>query len=334
MRARLLALAGLFVVLLSTVVCAQSVSPMPRAWQSKLALDHILAGRIFKVNAANALDEISEQELVNALDPAGIVLLGEVHDNPDHHVLQAWITRAITSLREEQGSVRRYPALVFEQLRSDQQEAVDQFLRQPRASNPLAAFKDAVSWSKSGWQDYNYDPLFQVALIELAIIAADVPRQAMKEVAKKGADALDKDVKAALGLDAALGDKADAASLDELFESHCEQMPRSALTGMAFAQRYRDASLADATIKAARNHGSAILIAGNGHARKDRGVPWYIRQRDPGASVVSLLLLEVEPGKTDPTVYVPLDPDGRLAADYVILTPAATHEDHCAAMKK
>ena len=51
---------------------------------------------------------------------------------------------------------------------------------------------------------------------------------------------------------------------------------------MAAAQRYRDAHMADCPHRGSARHGSAILIAGNGHVRADRGVPWHIRQRAPG----------------------------------------------------
>ena len=73
------------------------------------------------------------------------------------------------------------------------------------------------------------------------------------------------------------------------------------------------------------------LIAGNGHVRSDRGVPWHIRRRQPEARVTSVLLLEVEEGKTDPAAYVPRDPEGRPAADTIIFTPRAKRDDPCVA---
>jgi uncharacterized iron-regulated protein len=103
---------------------------------------------------------------------------------------------------------------------------------------------------------------------------------------------------------------------------------------MAAAQRYRDAHLADALLSAEARHGSAILIAGNGHVRADRGVPWHIRQRQPGAEVLSVLLVEVEAGKTDPASYLPRDPNGKPAADLLIFTPRAERADPCEKLRK
>ena len=94
--------------------------------------------------------------------------------------------------------------------------------------------------------------------------------------------ALTAEERAGLGLDTPLSAPLAEALNWELVDSHCGAMPPQAFGGMAAAQRYRDAHLADALLGAAARHGSAILIAGNGHVRSDRGVPWYIRLRTPG----------------------------------------------------
>ena len=179
-----------------------------------------------------------------------------------------------------------------------------------------------------------YDRLFQeVTNLKLPIYAGDVPRDAIMKVAKEGEAALPADERARLKLDLPLGTKLDDASLDEIEDAHCHTMPKEALGGMAYAQRYRDATLADNVLKAADKHGSAILIAGNGHVRTDRGVPWYIHQRAPDKKVVSVMLIEVEDGKNDPEAYVPRDPDGKPAADYIIFTPRAERGDPCEKMR-
>ena len=67
----------------------------------------------------------------------------------------------------------------------------------------------------------------------------------------------------------------------ELEGSHCGMLPPTAIPGMSLAQRYTDAHLAEALVRAAGKHGGAFLLAGNGHVRTDRGVPWYVRQLAP-----------------------------------------------------
>ena len=270
-----------------------------------------------------------------SLPQAELLMFGEVHDNPFHHKLRA------AFIRSGMWGTKFFKSVVFEQLRDDQLTGLDRFaeqnaeerkgVTQPRA---LSEFKRLIDWENSGWAKYNYDPLFQAALdAKLPIYAGDVTREMIMKTAKEGEGALPAGERKRLGLDQPLGQKLDNASLAEIEEAHCGAMPKEAFGGMAYAQRYRDASLADALLKAADKHGSAILIAGNGHVRTDRGVPWYVRQRAPGKKVVSVMLIEVEDGKTDPEAYVPRDPDGKPAAGYIVFTPRAERTDPCEKMR-
>src|SRR3954466_1305556 len=94
--------------------------------------EHPLVGRIW--NGSAFLDE---QALDAAVQSADFVLLGETHDNPDHHALQARLVRVAAQGRK--------PAIVFEMLDVGQQAAVD---AAPRTSDAIA---EAVDWSHSGW---------------------------------------------------------------------------------------------------------------------------------------------------------------------------------------
>jgi uncharacterized iron-regulated protein len=168
----------------------------------------------------------------------------------------------------------------------------------------------------------------------LPIYAGDLPRARVRSVARGGLLQIATEERTRLGLDRPLPAPLADALRDELQESHCGALPPQALGGMAVAQHYRDAHMADALLAAGQRHGSAILIAGNGHVRSDRGVPWYIRQRAPETPVVAVLLLEVEEGRTDPADYVPRAPDGRPAADFIVFAPRAERADPCEALRK
>jgi uncharacterized iron-regulated protein len=63
----------------------------------------------------------------------------------------------------------------------------------------------------------------------------------------------------------------------------------------------------------------SVLIAGAGHARRDRGVPLYLADRD----LVSIAFMEAEVDKASPRDY------GAASYDYVWFTPRATREDPC-----
>jgi uncharacterized iron-regulated protein len=267
-----------------------------------------------------------KDELKETVAQGGLVLAGDMHDNPKHHELRSLL------------GFGNYPAIVFEQLSRDQTPALDAFAASIAGKvneKSLDEFKAALDWEKSGWAKYAYDPLLRAALLaQHPIFAGDAPPALIKKIASEGADAIPADMNTKSKLDVALGDKADAASTAEIEQAHCGMIPKTAIPNMALAQRYRDASLADAAVDAMAKHHSALLLAGNTHVRTDRGVPWYVRARMPGKKILSIMLIEVEDGKTEPEAYVPKDPDGKPAIDYIIFTPRAERGDVCDGMKK
>jgi len=223
-------------------------------------------------------------------------------------------------------------AVVFEQIRGDRKAALEAFAREATgtAKDRAAELMRRVDWKTSGWPEDDYRPLIEAALTANAVVyAGDAPRDTMMALAKGKAGAVSDDERARLKLNEGLGAKLDDASLTEIEGAHCGMVPKSAFGGMAFAQRYRDAHLADATVKAMEQEGGVVLISGNTHVRSDRGVPWYVARRQPGKPIASVMLVEVEDGKTDPQSYVPLDPDGKPAADFIVFTPRTEREDPC-----
>jgi uncharacterized iron-regulated protein len=305
-------------------------------WAEEVRKQHPLAGSIYDSRS----DRFVALPTEKAGDPfftlpttTGYLLLGEVHDNPIHHQLRAWLL----GLHVKSRSLVGHPGIVFEQIRVDQQPALDQFKALAEAGNGTSddLFR-LLEWDKTGWPPAQiYKPLFEAALAaKLPIYAGDPPQGRVRAVARGGPSSLEPEERLRLRLDEPMP----APLLDqlrkELAGSHCGLLPAEAIDGMAAAQRYRDAHLADAFLAAAIRDGNAILIAGNGHARKDRGVPWHLRLRAAGIAVTTILLVEVEEGKTDPAYYLPRDPEGKPAADLVIFTPRAERGDPCEKMRQ
>jgi uncharacterized iron-regulated protein len=73
----------------------------------------------------------------------------------------------------------------------------------------------------------------------------------------------------------------------------------------------------------------AVLIAGDGHVRRDLVVPAYLRAARPGESILSVGLLEVEVGKSDPEAYLADSAGGELQYDFVRFTPRWDRADPC-----
>lgn len=297
-----------------------------------------LCGRVVELTggsgstAGSCADELPllhlGRRLAEAAGHGGLALLGEVHDNADHHRLRALL---LDEMGRSASGVR--PAAVFEHIRADQQSALDEFAAKPGGAADLFS---ALDWGMSGWSEQTvFAPLVEgVIRGRLPIYAGDPPRAMIKKVAKEGEAALPGAERLRLRLDKPLPATSQDALLDDLEKSHCGLMPKTAFGKLAYAQRYRDASLADALLRAGKEHTSAILLAGNGHVRADRGVPWYIHARAPEKKVVAVLLLEVEEGKTKPEAYDLKGDDGQPIADFVIFTPRTERPDPCEDMKK
>lgn len=225
------------------------------------------------------------------LAAAEFVLLGETHDNPHHHAAQAALLRAMVA-------AGRRPAVVWEMVRRDRQDAVDAWAAGPRATDP-GAFAQAVDWAGSGWPDFAlYRPIVAAAAeAGLSMIAGGLEGSATRLVAGGGLAALSADRIESWGLAQPLPDAAVAAHLEAVFDGHCRLVPRDRLGPMVDVQAARDASMAAAMLG---HPDGAVLIAGRGHVREDIGVPLFLRRLAPGATVLTV-------GKTEGGTGGPFD---------------------------
>jgi uncharacterized iron-regulated protein len=311
-------LSSALVLLALTAACAARRSPGP----ALLHGDHPLAGRIWDVRGGRFIEEVAFHA---ALTRAHFVALGETHDNPLHHELQA---RAIAAMI----AAGRRPALAFEMLDLAQQPQVDAALTSspPHDADALAK---AVGWADTGWPDFAlYRPVFATALAaELPIVAANLSRKQVRAVVKSGASTLTPAVRQLLERAGPLPEAAAQEIRDEMWESHCRELPRSMLDPFVTMQRARDAQLAERVL-AARGDG-AVLIAGSGHARTDRAVPSYLSREAPDRSRAAVAFLEVSEARRTPADYADVFGPGGLPFDYVVFTPAQQREDPCAGFR-
>ncbi len=313
----------LLIILFSIFII--SVTGVAAEWKSLLSRDHPLVGRIW----APATETFVEptQVLAQAVK-ATYVLLGEKHDNLDHHLLQAKIIEQINR------SGRR-PAIVFEMIGEDRRADIVKWREgKPADANGLGA---ALDWAKSGWPQWSYyQPIAEVALAAgLPIVAGNLPKSLARTISREGLRVVDSVRRNRLALDQPLPVKVSAIMRQTLFESHCRLMPKSAMSPLVTVQRVRDAFLSDNLIAAGDRQGvdSAVLIAGNGHVRADFGVPKHLTGRDPSRRILTIAFLEVEPGVTTPKSYGEFFNDA-LPFDYVWFTPRANDRDYCAELKQ
>jgi uncharacterized iron-regulated protein len=282
---------------------------------TKLDRDHALVGKIWDVKA-QAFSNWSAFGL--RLAAARYVLLGERHDNPDHHRLQARVL-------ERLASGARRPAVVFEMLEVSQQAALNEYLQRPDAN--AAGVGTALAWERSSWPPFaEYQPIFEAAFArQLRIFAGNFAQTEAKALVKQGPAALPPERLKELRLDAAFPAPLEASLVEELRASHCGQLPERFLAPMALAQHARDSQMAKVLASAGDPDG-AVLIAGGGHSRLDRGVPYYLALEAPGSTLASVVFREVRHGEAEPRAYA--TEEGPF--DYVWFTPRASDDDPCA----
>lgn len=317
-RRRVLAIVG--IVLL--VGCAARSAPIELgAWQAPLGRSHPLAGRIWDVRAGRFTDAGA---LVARLAAARYVLLGERHDNPDHHRVQATLLRALLA-------AGRRPAVAFEMFTADDAPRLARQLA--AAPRDAAGIARAVDWSRSGWPDWTYyEPIAQAALDrDLPIVAANLAPATARALARGSRDVLPPEFTARHGLERPLPGGGQAALTEEIREAHCGHLPAERVEGMVLAQRARDAMLAESLLGTTAD--GAVLIAGNGHVRTDRGVPAYLRAREPAVVIVAVAPLEVRDAWTEPRAYGAAL-GGEVPFDFLWFTPRMSDGDPCESFRR
>ncbi|SOY41255.1 ChaN family lipoprotein [Cupriavidus taiwanensis] len=230
------------------------------------------------------------------------VLLGEVHDNAagQQQRLDA-LTRAVA-----QGW---RPAIAMEQFDRERQADIDRARRErPRDADYLIAQAGGGAWQ---WPLYR--PVVALALrYDLPLVAANLSRADAGKIVRGGLDRLfSADERQRLGLTGALPPDLVAAQTAVLDRGHCGNFPKAMLPGMLAAQAARDAVMAQALRPYAAR--GAVLIAGNGHVRRDIGVPRWLAG-DAGM-VVSVGYVESAPA------------DGEF--DLAVVVPAVERKDLC-----
>ncbi|MEL7941171.1 ChaN family lipoprotein [Pseudomonas delhiensis] len=291
----------LLIPLVVVLAACQSLLSAPSlpAWQSPEGRDSAELGVIRDLRSGQAL---TPEQLLERLEAAPRVLVGEQHDNPDHHALELWLVRALAQ-RREQGSV------LLEMLNPNQQQRATAAQADSAAGKPPQDLYAALAW-QPGWDWSLYGPLVSWLVKQpAALLAANLDRSEIKRIygeqpALAGTRSTAEDVRRVL--------------LDDIRESHCGLLPESQMPAMLAVQQQRDRRMAE-RLKAAP--APAVLIAGGFHVRRDLGVPLHLEDLGAGEGTQVLMLAEV--GKTVTAQQ----------ADYAWYTPALPPQDHCAKLR-
>ncbi|POG05592.1 iron(III) ABC transporter [Pseudomonas putida] len=276
--------------------CQASLPPLP-AWQSSEGRDNVELGQIHDLASGRV---ISPEQLIEGLAGAPRVLVGEKHDNPDHHALQLWLMRGLQQ-RRAQGS------LLLEMLQPEQQARVDALAGQAQLPQDLPK---ALAW-EDGWDWQLYGPIVREALQHhVPLLAANLSPSEMRQAYRHPA---------ALSGTRSNAPAVRAALLEQVKQGHCGLLPENQLPAMLAVQQQRDRRIAERLMAAPQ---PALLLAGAYHARKDLGVPLHLA--DLGAAGESKVVLLAEVGEQ-------VEPG---MADYVWYTAAMPDQDYCAQLRQ
>ncbi|MEE2787751.1 MAG: ChaN family lipoprotein [Myxococcota bacterium] len=272
----------------------------PMTWTTSLFLDHPLVGQIWSSRERRM---IGEQQLAQRLRSAPIILIGERHDHPDHHVIQGRILQAL-------------PAGVlvgFEMLNLRDTAVV------AKANSPESV-RTLTNWDQSGWPSFNiYAPVFK-ALFEGGHQPAAVhPDRAHVRQSMMGPNSQAHSIGAYEGV---LSPRGVAALRKDIDLSHCGYAPAGLVNAMMLAQEFKDRVMIK-HLMAPPGPKQRVLIAGNGHVRRDYGVPNHTDR-----SVISIGIMEVKPAQISPKDY------GPHRYDYVWFTPRLDNLSPCEKYKK
>ena len=253
-----------FLVLALLALPARAQDCAPASW---LRLDGARPG---PVAPGELLDDAARRE---------VVLLGESHDDPDHHRWQLHTLAALHSRRPDM-------VLGFEAFPRRAQPVLDRWVAGELTQAELLA---ETQWDEI-WNvpAELYAPLFEFArLHRIPVVALNVERKLTQAVAEQGWDGVPQAEREGLSR------PAPAPYREALARVHKEHESRAPLAGFIEAQQTWDRAMAEALARQPRTR-LAVGIVGSGHLRHGHGVA--LQLRDLGVRSIATLL-PVEPAQ-------------------------------------
>jgi uncharacterized iron-regulated protein len=238
------------------------------------------------VPSAQGPTRASARAVLMSASKRSVVLLGELHDRAEHHRWQLQTMAALHVLRENL-------MLGFEMFPRRVQSVLDRWVAGELSETEFLKQSDwAEVW---GFESADYLPLFHFArLNRIPMLALNVERNLVREIGRKGVDAVPESLREGIGRPAA-PPHTYVAELHAIYLEHPEaQAKESGLDDPAFlrfvnAQLTWDRAMAEAIRGALERHPGRQMVAvmGRGHTAAG-AVPHQLR--DLGVTDVAVLL--------------------------------------------
>lgn len=218
-------------------------------------------------------DTITYEQLINQLKGMNVIFIGEVHDNPDHHLIQVQI---LQSLLTKWGPF----TLAMECLPAKLQPVLDNYLQ---GNISEQQFLRQVNWQKIWGFDYHfYRPLFQIQKRTGGrIVAINAPQDLIKKIATKGINALSPADRALLPKDMDFTNEAHRKFVHRVYESRAHRGFKR-FDYFYQAQCVWEETMAENIARLIKgDNKKVVVISGNGHIIHRFGIPQRLTRRRP-----------------------------------------------------
>ncbi len=234
---------------------------------------HFKIGQILDLQTGTV---ISFDRLIDQISSKDLIFIGEVHDNPEHHLIQVQILQALLECCSP-------ISIAMEFLEKPQQPALERY---HRGELDESEFLKEVDWGP----DYHfYRPLIRMAKHHGAeVVAINAPLKVARKVGRQGLESLDEHERNEIAKEIDLSNAAYRTYVRPAYEQH----PHRGLKKFEYfyeAQCVRDDTMADSVAEYLEaNEKKLIVFAGNGHIINKFGIPNRTIERIP-VSMVTIM---------------------------------------------
>ncbi|MHA6309246.1 ChaN family lipoprotein [Hafnia paralvei] len=219
--------------------------------------------------------KLTPQQLLAKLRDRPRVIVGEKHDNLQHHQIEQWLVESLPRQRT-QGSV------LMEMITPSQQDKVNAVKDQLKQGKTLTGqqITEQTAWQK-GWKWELYSGVTTAALAgSYPLLSANLDRSEIKKfyqhpLAVTGALSTQPSVREAI-----------AKTIEE---SHGGKLEPKQAEAMLAIQQQRDRRMAESLLAAPT---PALLIVGGYHANRALGVPLHVEDIAPMTELTVVMLAE------------------------------------------
>ena len=286
--------------------CSTTRPKMPPLVSIEDVPGHFGKGRIIDLKNGTS---ISFEQLIDNLQKNDLIFVGEVHNNPEHHLIEVQILQALMA--------RYHPlAIAMEFFDTTQQPVLDRYME--KEASETVFLKD-VDWHK-GWSFpyYFYRPLVFAAKDKgNVIVGINLPGNIVRKVARSGLDSLTPEERGHMAEEIHLDNTAHRQYLTEVFKDH----PHTQIKNFDYfyqAQCVWEDTMAENIARYLKdNPGRMLVFTGNGHIINRFGIPDRVSARIP-VNIATIILYPL----TERSII------NKNIADYVWLTSGSLSRGH------